>query len=69
MTRRSTMRRKWDVRTQADANRNLRAAFSQLDILKDKLGLPDAIIERTAYIYRKAHERGLERGRERQQQH
>jgi transcription initiation factor TFIIB len=63
---RSTMRRlrKWDLRTQASANRNLSAAFSQLDILKDKLGLPDAIIEKTAYIYRKAHERRLERGRE-----
>ena len=63
---RSTMRRlrKWDLRTQANANRNLRAAFSQLDILKDKLGLPDAIIEKTAYIYRKAHERRLVRGRE-----
>jgi transcription initiation factor TFIIIB Brf1 subunit/transcription initiation factor TFIIB len=32
--------------------------------LKDKLGLPDAIIEKTAYISRKAHERGLRRGRE-----
>jgi transcription initiation factor TFIIB len=63
---RSTMRRlrKWDIRTQVDANRNLSAAFSQLDILKDKLGLPDAMIEKTAYIYRKAHEIGLERGRE-----
>jgi transcription initiation factor TFIIB len=63
---RSTMRRlrKSDLRTQVDANRNLSAAFSQLDILKDKLALPDAIIEKTAYIYRKAHERGLERGKE-----
>ena len=33
-------------------------------ILKDKLGLPDSIIEKTAYIYRKAHGRGLVRGRE-----
>jgi transcription initiation factor TFIIB len=56
--------RKWDLRTQASTNRNLSAAFSQLDILKDKLGLSDAIIEKTAYIYRKAHERGLGRGRE-----
>jgi len=51
--------RTWDLRTQASANRNLRTAFNQLNILKDKLGLPDAIVERTAYIYRKAHERGL----------
>ena len=63
---RSTMERlrTWDLRTQASANRNLRTAFNQLNILKDKLGLPDAIIEKTAYIYRKAHERGLVRGRQ-----
>ena len=51
-------------RTQANANRNLITAFNQLNILKDKLGLPDAIVEKTAYIYRKARERGLGRGRE-----
>jgi len=28
-----------------------------------KLGLPDAIIEKTAYIYRKAQQRGVTRGR------
>ncbi|MFZ0894861.1 MAG: TFIIB-type zinc ribbon-containing protein [Candidatus Nitrosopolaris sp.] len=63
---RSTMGRlrTWDLRTQANANRNLRTAFNQLNILKDKLGLPDAIIERTAYIYRKAREKRLVRGRE-----
>jgi len=63
---RSTMGRlrTWDLRTQASANRNLRTAFNQLNILKDKLGLPDAIIEKTAYIYRKAHEKGLVRGRQ-----
>jgi transcription initiation factor TFIIB len=31
--------------------------------LKDKLGLPDAVIERTAYIYKKARQRRLVRGR------
>src|SRR6266849_996032 len=56
--------RTWDLRTQASANRNLGTAFNQLNLLKDKLGLPDAIIEKTAYIYRKARERGLGRGRE-----
>ena len=63
---RSTMGRlrTWDLRTQASANRNLITAFNQLNILKDKLGLPDAIIEKTAYIYRKARGRGLGRGRE-----
>jgi len=53
---RSTMGRlrTWDLRIQASANRNLITAFNELNILKDKLGLPDAIIEKTAYIYRKA---------------
>jgi transcription initiation factor TFIIB len=35
----------------------------ELHTLKDKLGLPDAIIEKTAYIYRKSQERGSTRGR------
>ncbi|MCI0560104.1 MAG: transcription initiation factor IIB [Nitrososphaera sp.] len=57
--------RAWDFRTQAHSptDRNLRQAFSELDRLRDKLGLSDAIIEKTAYIYRKAQERGLVRGR------
>ena len=63
----STMHRlrTWDFRTQVRTSnqRNLRFAFNELHTLKDKLGLPDAIIEKTAYIYRKAHQRGLARGR------
>jgi transcription initiation factor TFIIB len=63
----STMQRlrTWDFRTQAhtSTDRNLRQAFSELDRLKDKLGLPDSVIEKTAYIYRKVQERGLVRGR------
>lgn len=64
---RSTMGRlrAWDFRTQAHSptDRNLRQAFSELDRLKDKLRLSDAAVEKTAYIYRKAQERGLVRGR------
>jgi transcription initiation factor TFIIB len=64
---RSTMHRlrTWDFRTQVytSTDRNLRFAFNELHTLKDKLGLPDAIIEKTAYIYRKSQERGLTRGR------
>jgi transcription initiation factor TFIIB len=57
--------RSWDFKTQAytPTDRNLRQAFSELERLKDKLGLSDVIIEKTAYIYRKAQERGLVRGR------
>jgi len=62
----STMHRlrTWDFRTQVGrSHQNLRYAFRELDTLKDKLGLPDAIIEKTAYIYRKAQQRGMARGR------
>jgi transcription initiation factor TFIIB len=64
---RSTMDRlrAWDFRTQAysPADRNLRHAFSVLERVKDKLALSNPIVEKTAYIYRKAQERGLVRGR------
>jgi len=57
--------RRWDLRikTSTSNNRNLRDAFDQLHTSKDKLGLPDSIVEKTAYIYRKAQQRGLVRGR------
>ena len=64
---RSTMERlrTWDTRTKVHTptDRSLKQAFSQLDVLKDKLGLPDAVVEKAAYIYRKAQERHLVRGR------
>ena len=55
----------WDSRTQysGGTDRNLVLAFSELDLLKDKLGLSNAVIEKIAYIYRKAQERKLMRGR------
>ncbi len=55
----------WDYRLQfhTSTDRSLRQAFSQLDMLKDKLGLSDVIIEKTAYIYRKAQSKMLIRGR------
>ncbi|MFZ0222693.1 MAG: TFIIB-type zinc ribbon-containing protein [Candidatus Nitrosopolaris sp.] len=56
--------RRWDYRIKARTNGgNLWHAFNQLDTLKDKLGLPESIVEKTAYIYRKAQARGLVRGR------
>jgi transcription initiation factor TFIIB len=57
--------RTWDFRTQrhSSSDRSLWIAFSQLAVLKDKLGLSDVIIEKTAYIYRKAVEKQLTRGR------
>jgi transcription initiation factor TFIIB len=61
----STMKRlrTWDLRTQTSDYRSRQQAFSELQVLKDKLALPDAIVEKSAYIYRKAQEIGLTRGR------
>ena len=57
--------RTWDGRSQVHepVDRNFRQAFSELNRLKDKLAISDAVIEKTAYIYRKALDKGLVRGR------
>lgn len=57
--------RTWDFRSLArsSAQRNRMTAFSELGRLKDKLGLSAAIVEKTAYIYRKAQEKQLIKGR------
>jgi transcription initiation factor TFIIB len=57
--------RVWNTRTRgrASANRNLMYAFDELDILKDKLALSNAVVEKAAYIYRKAQAGGLVKGR------
>ena len=57
--------RTWDSRSQVHepVDRNFRQAFSELDRLKDKLAISDSVIEKAAYIYRKALEKGLVRGR------
>jgi len=53
-----------DKRSQINTSaRYLIRAFRQLDSLKDKMNLPHAVIEKTAYIYRKVQEAGLVRGR------
>ncbi len=57
--------RLWDARshTKNSSERNLRIALSVMEKLKEKLSLSDAIIERSAYIYRKAARAQLIRGR------
>jgi transcription initiation factor TFIIB len=57
--------RTWDGRSQVHepVDRNLRQAFSELDRLADKLSISDVVVERSAYIYRKALDKGLVRGR------
>jgi transcription initiation factor TFIIB len=55
----------WDLRTQfKDSSfRNYRSAFSLLNNLKNKLAIPDSVVERTAYNYRKIEHKGFMRGR------
>jgi len=57
--------RVWDSRSQANEpiDRNLRHALSELGSMKDKLALSDPVVEKAAYIYRKALEKKLVRGR------
>src|SRR5215813_5615685 len=55
--------RQWNFRSQTCGATNLHRTFQELYKLKDKLGAPDAVIEKAAYIYRKANERRLTHGR------
>jgi transcription initiation factor TFIIB len=57
--------RRWNsiINIHESSQRNLRRAFQQLDTLKDKLGLTEAMVEKIAYIFRKVHEKQLLRGR------
>ena len=57
--------RTWDIRSQTNdsTKRNLQAAFMQLYMIKGALGLPESVIEKIAYLYRKIQEKGLVKGR------
>jgi transcription initiation factor TFIIB len=57
--------RLWDSRSQTktSSERNLRIALYEMVKLKEKLGLSDAVIDRAAYLYRKASKAQLIRGR------
>jgi len=57
--------RTWDSRSQVNtsAERNLRQALSEMDKMKAKLALTDPVIQKAAYIYRKAIEKKLVKGR------
>jgi len=60
-----TRLRIWDSRSQSNVStdKNLRQALNELDRLKDKLAISSITLERAAYIYRKAMDRKLVRGR------
>jgi transcription initiation factor TFIIB len=50
-------------RSARNVDRNLQQALNELLKTKEKLFLPDAVVEKAAYIYRKALEKNLIRGR------
>jgi transcription initiation factor TFIIB len=64
---RSAMKRlrTWDSRSQAldPEDRNLKQAMIELKTFAEKIGAPPVAIERAAYIYRKALEKNMIRGR------
>ncbi|QLH06151.1 transcription initiation factor IIB [Nitrosopumilus ureiphilus] len=55
----------WDARskTKNTSEQNLRQALLEMEKLKEKLSLTDAIMERSSYLYRKAAKAQLIRGR------
>jgi len=56
--------RTWDRRSKSvPLGRNLGTAFVQLDAVRTKLGVPDGVMEETAYLYRKVVSARLFRGR------
>jgi transcription initiation factor TFIIB len=53
----------WDFRIQTANDRSLKQALPALEHLKEILGLPDTIVEKSAYFYRKAARINLIKGR------
>lgn len=56
--------RTWDSRSKSNsAERNLRQAFVILNTVQSKIDISDSVIERAAYLYRKAITKNITRGR------
>jgi transcription initiation factor TFIIB len=56
--------RTWDSRSKSSsAERNLRSAFVIMGAIQPKLDVSDAVVERAAYLYRKALTKNIIRGR------
>lgn len=57
--------RKWHLRAKvhSSVDRNLAQAMAELDRLTDKIVVPSSVKEQAAFIYRKALDKGLVRGR------
>lgn len=67
VTDRAAMKRlrMWDSRSQAlePEDRNLKQAMTELKMYAEKIRVPSAVLERAAYIYRKALDKNMVRGR------
>ena len=55
--------RMWDRRSKSRSSVSLSKAFTLLNSMKTKLAIPDSVVERTAFIYRKVVAANLTRGR------
>lgn len=55
--------RTWDQRSKSRSTASLSKAFTHLNSMKTKLGIPDSVIESAAYLYRKAVAEKMTRGR------
>ena len=55
--------RMWDQRSKSRKNVTLSKAFTLMNAMKTKLGIPNNVVETAAYIYRKAVGAKLTRGR------
>lgn len=55
--------RTWDQRSKSKSTATLSKAFTLLNGMKTKLGIPDSVVENAAYIYRKIVNAKLTRGR------
>ncbi len=53
----------WDQRSKSKSTASFSKAFTLLNGVKTKLGIPDSVVEQAAYIYRKAVLAKLTRGR------
>ncbi|MDH2906523.1 MAG: transcription initiation factor IIB [Candidatus Nitrosotalea sp.] len=56
--------RTWDSRSKSNSTeRNLRSAFVIMSAIQSKIDVSDAVVERAAYLYRKALTKNIIRGR------
>ncbi len=53
----------WEKRSNKNIDKNYKRAFDELERIKEKIVVSDAVVEKAAYLYRKIVERKLTNGR------